>query len=149
MANNAFTSCMHACDHCAKPVKSDDEYIECMGFCNQLTHTKCAKINITFRKVIQERTNIFWMCCECVNLMKLTRFKSAMSSVGKAISKMTDNHNDTISEIKQAISDNGKQMEILSRKVISSTPLSSRVTLGEPAPKRRREEPKKGAKTPS
>lgn len=135
----ASSSDFNACDHCAKPIKPEEEFIECMGFCNQQTHVKCAKINSPFKKVIVERTNIFWMCCECVNIMKLTRFKSAMSSIGNALSKISENHSETIADIKQAISDNGKQIELLSRR-INSTPLSSRGIVGLPTPKRRREE---------
>lgn len=72
--------------------------------------------------------------------MNLARFKTVMSSIGSALSTITENHGEKITEIKRAILDNWKKMELLSRKVTASTPLSSRSAEGQPAQKRRREE---------
>lgn len=131
-----------ACDKCAKPVKADEESITCMGFCEQVTHAKCAKLNSPFLKNINERKNLFWLCDECVKLMKMTRFKSSFSSVGCAVSSILDCHERAINDLKQAISNSGKQMEQLSKKVQDtvSTPSTSRISTGEPPQKRRRDE---------
>lgn len=146
MASTADTACNRGCDHCGEAVKSVDDHITCMGFCDQATHIKCAKLNGPFVKNIQERSNLFWMCRQCANLMSLTRFKTAMSSIGSAINLISANHGETFKELKQAITDNGKQVEMLSKKVTASTPLSSRVAEGQPALKRRREERSKDSK---
>lgn len=141
MTSSAAAACERACDHCAKPAKNDDDHIKCMGFCNQITHIKCTKLNAPFFKIVSEKANLFWMCCECANLMKLTRFKTAMTAINNAITTNSNNQEVAITELKQAITDNSRQIELLSRKVSASTPLSSRLTSGQPASKRRREEP--------
>ena len=131
-----------ACDQCAKLVKTEDEFIRCMGFCDQVAHAKCAKLNSPFLKILSDRKNLFWMCDECVNLMKMTRFKNVVSSVGCAVSSISDDHAKAINDLTQAVLVNGKQMEQLSKKVNEtvSTPLTSRIPPGEPPKKRRRDE---------
>lgn len=138
----------NACDKCAKPAKNDEEMITCMGFCDQVTHVKCAKLNSPFLKILNERKNLFWMCDECVKLMKMARFKNALSSVGSAMSSISDDHGNAISDLKQAILTNGRQMEQLSKKVYEtvSTPTTSRASTGEPPQKRRRDERTKVSK---
>ncbi|XP_055524673.1 uncharacterized protein LOC129718196 [Wyeomyia smithii] len=132
----------NVCDQCAKPAQADGDNIRCMGFCNQIAHVMCAKMNSSFLKILRERKNLFWMCDECVKLMKMTRFKEAMSSVSCAVSSTQDRHAEALSELKQAIKANGEHVEKLSKKVIetASTPLSSRNEAREPPKKRRREE---------
>lgn len=149
MEIDAATTCDRACDHCGTSVETENDHIACMGFCDQVTHIKCAKLNPPFVRNIQERSNLFWMCRQCAHLMNMTRFKRAMSSIGGAISSITDNHDERLTDLKQAISDNGKQIERLSRKVTvktGSTPLSSRFAGGQPTPKRPREEHSKDPK---
>lgn len=137
----------HICDKCAKPAKADEEVVTCMGFCDQITHAKCAKLNAPFLRNVTERKNLFWMCDECVKLMKMTRFKNALCSVGCAVSSISDHHGNAISDLKQAILTNGKQMEQLSKKVHeTSTPSTSRAFIGEPPQKRRRDERTKVSK---
>lgn len=144
MATDVATAHHRNCDHCGESVRAMNDHITCMGFCDTPTHISCAKLNAPFVRNIQERNNLFWMCKQCTTLMGLTRFKAAMTSISSAISFITENHGERISELKQAISDNGKQMEnrmeMLSKKVTASTPLSSKSTGGQPAFKRRREE---------
>lgn len=146
MANDMAIARNQACEHCGMPVISESDHIACMGFCDQVTHIKCAKLNDQFVKYIQERSNVFWTCKQCAHLMNLARFKTVMSSIGSALSTITESHGEKITEIKRAISDNGKKMELLSRKVTASTPLSSRSAEGQPAQKRRREENVKESK---
>ena len=138
----------NVCDHCAKPVQSDGDIVTCMGFCNQTAHAKCAKMNSAFLKVLHERKNLFWMCDECVKLMKMARFKGALSSISCAVSEIASSHGEVISELKQAILVNAQQMELLSKQVTETvtTPLTSRFVTGEPPKKRRREERTKANK---
>lgn len=130
------------CDQCAKPVQPESEHIMCMGFCNQVAHVKCAKLNTSFLKILLERKNLFWMCDECVKLMKMTRFKETMSSMSEGISSIQNKHDEAFSELKEAIKFNGEKIEKLSKKVFetASTPLTSRLPTVEPPKKRRREE---------
>lgn len=99
-----------ACDRCAKTVKKNEEYIECMGFCNSVVHMKCDNLNLPFIKNIQERANLFWMCDECTKLMKITRFKSVVSSLGCVISAVLENQLTGLSELKAEISKTNKQV---------------------------------------
>ena len=123
-----------ACDYCAKPVKAEDEFIRYMGFCDQTALSKCAKLNTAFLKILSERKNLFWICDACVSLMKMTRFKNALSSISCAVSAISDNHGKAINDLTQAILVNGKHMEQLSKKVHEtvSTPLTSRIPAGVP-----------------
>ncbi|KAL1378470.1 hypothetical protein pipiens_015567 [Culex pipiens pipiens] len=76
-----------ACDYCAKHVKDDEPFIKCMGFCEGVVHMRCTKtgslkMNTSFLKIVNECTNLFWMCDKCSKLMKITRFRTVMESVG-------------------------------------------------------------------
>lgn len=99
-----------ACDRCAKTVKKVEESIECMGFCNSVVHMKCDNLNIPFIKNIRERPNLFWMCDECTKLMKITRFKSVVSSLGCVISTVLENQQTGLSELKAEISKTNQQV---------------------------------------
>ncbi|XP_053690826.1 uncharacterized protein LOC128739368 [Sabethes cyaneus] len=138
----------NVCEQCAKPVQADGDHVKCMGFCDQLVHAKCAKMNAAFLKVLRERKNLLWMCDECVKLIKMTRFKGVMSSVSCAVSSIASSHGEAVGELKQAILVNGQRIEQLSKSVseAATTPLTSRYATAEPPKKRRREERIMGSK---
>lgn len=121
MANETATSSDYACEHCGIQVQSEVDHAICMGFCEQVAHIKCIKLKEPYMKCIQERSCLFWMCKQCSHLMSLIRFKKVMSQVGAAISSITDSHNEKISELKQAIADNGEKIDVLSSKFTAAT----------------------------
>lgn len=113
-----------ACDKCAKPVKGDDEFVSCMAFCDRMIHLKCSsiKLNKAFVNVIHSSPNLFWMCDECVKLVKCARFKSAISSFGSVIKSITEKQEIANAEIKNEMAKQGELIAQLSKKIGPSTP---------------------------
>lgn len=133
-----------ACDRCAKTVKRNENFIECMGFCNNVVHMKCDNLNIEFITTIRERPNLFWMCDECTKLMKVTRFKSVVSSLGCAISTVIENQMTGISELKAEISKNNQQVaEVIVENNNQVAQLANIVNASTPVPAPNRERPSK------
>lgn len=120
MANSA------ACDRCAKAVKKDEDFIECMGFCDQICHIRCAGLNGPFVKILRDKNNLFWMCDECVKLMKFSRFKNVVSSLGSVISSVIGDQLNCMSELKAELAKNNHQVAQLADKVDAATPLQVR-----------------------
>lgn len=137
---------MAACEHCAKPVKGEDESVSCMGFCERMFHLKCAnpnkKLNITFLNIVHATPNLFWMCNECVKLMKCARFKSAVSSFGCAIDSITERQEIAHAELRKEMAKQGQQIAQLTKKIALTTPThsSSGNPTRQPSSKRRRED---------
>ncbi|XP_053687077.1 uncharacterized protein LOC128736613 [Sabethes cyaneus] len=117
-----MTNCS-ACDRCAKTLKKADDHITCMGFCDQACHVRCAGFNGPFSKILHENPNLFWMCDECVKLMKFARFKSVVSSLGNVISTVIEGQINGISELKDEIVRNNHQVAKLADKVNAATPM--------------------------
>lgn len=107
-----------ACDKCAKPVKGDDEFVSCMAFCDRMIHLKCSsiKLNKAFVNVIHSSPNLFWMCDECVKLIKCARFKSAISSFGSVIKSITEKQEIANAEIRNEMAKQGELIAQLSKK---------------------------------
>lgn len=137
--NNAAIN--NACDRCAKAVKTDDDFIECMGFCEQLMHARCAGLNVPFIKNIKERNNLFWMCDECVKVMKLSRFRSTLHSFTGIVSSLMQSQQASIAELRDEISKNGRQITQLAEKVNAATPIRpiSSLSVSRPTKRRRAE----------
>lgn len=136
---------MSACDHCAKPVKGEEDSITCMAFCDRMVHMKCTgskTLNKPFLKIVLENPNLVWMCDECAKLMKMARFKSAVSSFGDVINTITEKQESVHSEIRRELERQGQQIALLSKRITSSTPvlLESGGFSGQPSLKRRRGE---------
>ncbi|XP_058838102.1 uncharacterized protein LOC131693870 [Topomyia yanbarensis] len=130
-----------ACDHCAKTVKSDDDFIECMGFCKNVVHMQCDKqLNKPFLKKLAENPNLFWMCNECVKLMKFARFRDTVSSLGCVIAAIAGKTDDVCAELKAELSKNNQQISHLARKVSTATPVRPNSGTSRPPQKRRRED---------
>ncbi|XP_055542788.1 uncharacterized protein LOC129728375 [Wyeomyia smithii] len=128
-----------ACDRCAKSVKKEDELLKCMGFCDQICHIRCAGLNGPFIKVVREKHNLFWMCDECVKLMKYTRFKNVVSSFGSVVASVLGDQLQSFSELKDEIAKNNQHVAKLADKVNSATPV--RIPNRDRPAKRRRGEP--------
>lgn len=105
---------------------------------------KCAnpKLNKNFLNIIHTSPNLFWMCDECVNLMKCTRFKTAVSSFGSAIDAITEKQEIANAEIRKEMAKQGQQIAQLTSRITTSTPknLDSGILYRQPSLKRRREE---------
>lgn len=133
-----------ACDQCAKPVKGEEESVSCMAFCDRMIHLKCSnvKLNKTFMNVVQSSPNLFWMCNECANLMKCTRFKTAVTSIGSAIDSITKRQEIAHAELRNEMAKQGQQIAQLTKRIAvsSSTHLSSGDPTRQPASKRRRDD---------
>lgn len=133
-----------ACDYCAKQVKDDEPFIKCMGFCEGVVHMRCTKtgslkMNTSFLKIVYECTNLFWMCDECSKLMKITRFRTVMESVGDTVNNMQEGQDLKNAELRDLITENGKQLLLLSKRVTSlSTANQSGTPKPKPTPKRTR-----------
>lgn len=125
------------CDRCAKSVKRVDDVITCMGFCEHVLHLRCANVDKNLVKIITESANLHWMCDECVKLMKSTRFRNTMASVGDAINELTKNQDAANSELKKELAKHSEQIARLSNQISSSTPLLP-VSANRRAMKRRR-----------
>lgn len=125
-----------ACDRCAKSVKPDDDVIQCMGFCNHVCHVRCANLNGPLAKVLREKSNLFWMCDECVKLMKFCRFKDVVSSLGNVISTVVGHQQNSVLELKDEIVRNNRQVAQLTNKINAATPLQTR-NLDRPSKRRR------------
>lgn len=118
-----------ACDHCAKPVKGEEESVSCMAFCNSVFHLKCVnananmntKLNKAFVNIVHDTPNLFWMCNECVKLMKCARFKPTVLSFGSAINSITERQEIAHDELRKELTKQGQQIEQLSKR-IASTP---------------------------
>lgn len=126
-----------ACDRCAKAIKRNDEVITCMGFCDHIVHLRCANIDKNFAKSISDATNLYWMCDECAKLMKLVRFRNAVSSVGDAICELTKNQEVANTELKNELVKHSQQIAHLSNRINSITP-SMPISAERRAMKRRR-----------
>ncbi|XP_058456733.1 uncharacterized protein LOC131434105 [Malaya genurostris] len=126
-------------DRCAKTVKSDDDFIGCSGFCNNVVHMKCAKLNKPFLKVNDENPNLLWICDECCKLIKLARFRETVSSIGCAVSAIAEKTESICAELKAEITKNSQQISRLSRIVSTSSSVPAN-PVSRPAAKRRREE---------
>lgn len=134
-----------ACDHCAKPVKSDEESVTCIAFCDRMIHLRCsanAKLNKPFMNIVQSCPNLAWMCDECAKLMKCCRFKSAMVSFGCALEAITEKQEQAHAELRKEIAKQGQQIAQLSKGFALSTPTLLKPELPERQPplKRRRHE---------
>lgn len=133
-----------ACDQCAKPVKSDDEFITCMAFCERMVHIRCSvtKLNKPFVKIIHESPNLIWMCDECAKLMKIARFKSAVSSFGEAFQSITKKQESVHAEIRKELAKQGQQIALLSKRMTPSSAFlrESGSFSRQPPSKRRRDE---------
>ncbi|KAL9692508.1 hypothetical protein quinque_000143 [Culex quinquefasciatus] len=121
-----------ACDYCAKQVKDEEPFVKCMGFCEGVVHMRCTKtgslkMNTSFLKIINECFNMFWMCDECSKLMKVARFRTVMESVGDAVDHMQDEQDRKNSELRDLITENGKQLLLLSKRVSSLTPTANKL----------------------
>lgn len=135
-----------ACDYCAKQVKGEEPFVKCMGFCEGVVHMRCTKtgslkMNTSFLKIINECFNMFWMCDECSKLMKVARFRTVMESVGDAVDHMQDEQDRKNSELRDLITENGKQLLLLSKRVSSLTPTANKLGTprNKPTPKRTRD----------
>ncbi|KAL1375590.1 hypothetical protein pipiens_004625 [Culex pipiens pipiens] len=135
-----------ACDYCAKQVKDEEPFVKCMGFCEMVVHMRCTKtgslkMNTSFLKIINECFNMFWMCDECSKLMKVARFRTVMESVGDAVDHMQDEQDRKNSELRDLITENGKQLLLLSKRVSSLTPTANKLGTprNKPTPKRTRD----------
>ena len=147
-SSNMSTS---ACDHCARSVKEEDS-ITCMAFCDKVFHLKCTatpttptKLNKPFVKIVQECSNLLWMCDDCAKLMKMMKFKSAVSSLGDAISEITAKQESMHTEIKKQLAKQGQQIALLSKRINPLTPTREagnffRQTPTQPPSKRRRDD---------
>ncbi|KAL1378074.1 hypothetical protein pipiens_015835 [Culex pipiens pipiens] len=112
-----------ACDYCAKQVKDDEPL----------------KMNTSFLKIVYECTNLFWMCDECSKLMKITRFRTVIESVGDTVNNMQEGQDLKNAELRDLITENGKQLLLLSKRVTSlSTANQSGTPKPKPTPKRTR-----------
>ena len=117
---------MHtACDYCATPVKESETFVKCMGFCEGVAHLRCTKssnlkMNSSFLKIINECSNLFWMCDECTKLMKVARFRFTIESVGDAIDSIQQENNRVNSELKDLITKQGQQLISLSKRVATT-----------------------------
>lgn len=133
-----------ACDHCAKPIKGEDESVSCMAFCDRMIHLRCSvtKLNKNFVNIVQTCPNLFWMCDECVKLMKCARFKATVSSFGDAINAMTERQELAHAELRKEIAKQGEQIAKLSKGIALSTPTlsGSGGLVRQPPLKRRRNE---------
>lgn len=117
-----------ACDHCAKPVKGEEEAVSCMAFCNSVFHLKCVnagaamnmKLNKSFLNIVHNTPNLFWMCNECVKLMKCARFKPALSSFGSAINSITERQEIAHAELRKELTKQGQQIAELSKRIVST-----------------------------
>ncbi|XP_053691926.1 uncharacterized protein LOC128740410 [Sabethes cyaneus] len=125
-----------ACDRCAKTIKKEEDLLRCMGFCDQVCHTRCAGLNVPFIKFVRSNNNLFWMCDECVRLMKFARFKSTVSSLGNVISSVVAGQMSGISELKDEIVRNNNEVAKLADKVNAATPM--RIPARDRPAKRRR-----------
>lgn len=141
-----FFTMASACDYCAKQVKDDESFIKCMGFCEGVVHMRCAKagsqkMNSSFLKIINECANLFWMCDECVKLMKVARFRIAMESVGDALDSIQADQDRKNSELKDLITQNAQQLLMLSKRVANNTRSTNRSNTprSNPTPKRSRD----------
>lgn len=116
-----------ACDKCAKPVKADEESVTCMGFCDRMIHLKCSgsnpKLNKNLVNVLLTSPNLFWMCDECVKLMKCARFKTTVLSFGDAINSITQSQELAHAELRKEIGKQGELIARLSRGIVHSTPI--------------------------
>lgn len=133
-----------ACDHCAKPVKSDDEHITCMAFCERMIHLRCSatKLNKPFVKIVHDSPNLFWMCDECAKLMKIARFKSVVSSFGDAFKAIADRQEMVHAEIRKELAIQGQQIAQLSKRMAPTSPFlrESASSSRQPPSKRRRDD---------
>nr|XP_019542423.2 uncharacterized protein LOC109413165 [Aedes albopictus] len=133
-----------ACDRCAKTVKKNEEYIECMGFCKNVVHKKCENLAMPTVKDIQERSNVHWMCDECSKLMKICRFKSVVSSLGCVISTVIESQMNGLSELKAELSKNNKQVaDVLNENNNQVAQLANIVNAATPGRVPNRERPSK------
>ncbi|XP_058448945.1 uncharacterized protein LOC131428902 [Malaya genurostris] len=137
----------NACDRCAKTVKSEEDFVECSGFCHHLVHMKCAKLNKPFLKVLDENPKLFWICDECCKLIKLARFRDSVSSFGSAFASITERTESIFAELKAEIKKNSQQISRLSRKVPVSSPLPPKPDGFGHNAKRRREDSSEPSKT--
>lgn len=128
-----------ACDRCAKSIKRGEEVIICMGFCDHVVHLRCANIDKNIIKAINDSSNLNWMCDECVKLMKLTRFRNVISSVGNTINELTRNQQAAHDELKRELMKHSEQIAQLSNQFNSVTPLHP-ASINRRASKRRRME---------
>lgn len=112
-----------ACDRCAKAIKRTDDVITCMGFCEHVVHLKCASIDKNVVKSVSDIPNYHWMCDECSKLMKVIRFRNAMSSVGNAICELTKNQEAANAELKSELAKHTEQIAQLSNRINSVTPI--------------------------
>lgn len=133
-----------ACDHCARPVKADDEGITCMAFCERMVHYRCTdkKLNKSFIKIVHENQNLMWMCDECAKLMKMVRFKSAVSSFSDVVNTITEKQESAHEEIRMELTKHGQQIAQLTKRIAASSPVLQQQSgsTRQPPSKRRRQE---------
>lgn len=115
-----------------------------MAFCDRMVHMKCTskQLNKPFLKIVLENPNLMWMCDECAKLMKMARFKSAVSSFGEAINAITERQESVHAEIRKELEKQGQQIAQLSKRMTPSAPiiLESGNSSRQPPLKRRRDE---------
>lgn len=113
--------------------------MSCQGFCDHVVHQKCISINKELVKAISDSPNLHWMCDECAKLLKMVRFRNAVTSLGSTINELTHSQEVANAELKKELAKHSEQIAQLSRSVAASvTPLSA--PNFRRAPKRRRTE---------
>ncbi|XP_053691532.1 uncharacterized protein LOC128740050 [Sabethes cyaneus] len=103
------------CESCANNIEAGKNSMKCGGFCSALFCAKCCGLNDEIYAAVVNKSNLFWMCNTCKNLMDKARFRNALVSVEKAnselIAALKDQiRNDILQDIKEEIRTNFKTL---------------------------------------
>lgn len=103
------------CESCANDIDEGHNFMKCGGFCSATFCTKCCGLNDEIFTAVSNKSNLFWMCNTCKNIMDKARFKNALVSIEKVnqqlIAELKDQiRKDILEEIKLEIRTNFKTL---------------------------------------
>ncbi|XP_053686437.1 uncharacterized protein LOC128735976 [Sabethes cyaneus] len=88
---------MHkVCESCANDIGEGRNFMKCGGFCFATFCVKCCDLHDELAAAVMKKSNLFWMCNTCKNIMDKARFKNALVSVEQANQQLIEELKDQI-----------------------------------------------------
>ncbi|XP_058813727.1 uncharacterized protein LOC131677732 [Topomyia yanbarensis] len=103
------------CESCTDKFSDGRNAVKCGGFCSSSFCAKCCGLNDELFAAVINKSNLFWMCNTCKNIMDKARFRNALVSVESANQMVIEElknsiRNDILEELKVEIRTNFKTL---------------------------------------
>lgn len=103
------------CKKCLNEITDARSSIKCGGFCSDTFCMKCCGLNDVILTAVADKSNLFWMCNPCKDIMEKARFRNALVSAESANQKLIEDlkntlRSDILNELKLEIRANFKTL---------------------------------------